>query len=213
MDQGSRSRRGWGAAWWRWGHSVIECREFGQREIAWIFDKAWPVLLPCAKCRRHYCSHVFRFGRMGKVTIQDGRSMRSDWRKVARKWLIDVHNAVNVHLGKRKLSEREALDAIRRFKGVRHETPFVVATVRANLRYNRPASKPKQQERLNMLVKMLKSKGFNTTMSLQDQQRRVLPLVITRRPRSCRNLQKREQNSASRSRVPQKSAKSRRSVR
>ena len=41
----------------------------------------------------------------------------------------------------------KALKATRRFKGVRCEMPFVVATMRANLRHSRPASKSVQQER------------------------------------------------------------------
>lgn len=156
MDQGTRSRPGWGKHWWRWGHSVIECCEFEKQDIVWIFDRAWPVLLPCAKCRRHYCSHVKKFGTMAQAVDSSPR-----WRAGARRWLIRVHNAVNKHLGKKILTFEEARVAIRGFRGVRFETPFVIATVRTNLRLNKPQSAIKQKQRLNKLIEMLKSKDFN----------------------------------------------------
>lgn len=167
MDQGSRSRIGWGASWWRWGHSVIECCEFGRDEVEWIFDRAWPVLLPCQKCRVHYCRHVRHFGRMREAT----RKHATGWRERARRWLIDVHNAVNKHLGKKALSMSEAKRAIKGFRGVRYETPFVVATVRTNLRRNRPDSGARQRERLHKLVDMLEAKGFTVGATGRTQGR------------------------------------------
>lgn len=178
MNQGTRSRQGWGAPWWRWGHSVIECCEFERSDVVWVFDRAWPVLLPCAKCRRHYCGHVRTYGSMRAATTARG----GDWRRAARNWLIDVHNAVNRHLGKPQLTRAEARRAIARFKGVRHETPFVVASVRGNLRANRPASAAKQRERLDALVKMLKSKGFNSTPRAPEQMRRRVDGLRPGRP-------------------------------
>jgi hypothetical protein len=101
-----------------------------------------------------------------------------DWRRRARRWLIDVHNAVNKHLKKRVLTVQEARAAIKRFRGVRYESPFVVTTVRTNLRRNRPKSRAKQEARLDKLEDMLKSRGF-IVAAPHKTRRRANRLVIT----------------------------------
>ena len=89
----------WGPSAWKFLHTItfqytenptdIEKRKY------YVFFNSLKDVLPCPNCREHYSEHF------NKIPIQ----MES--RKELIEWLIDIHNEVNVMIGKREYSYDE----------------------------------------------------------------------------------------------------------
>ena len=80
------------------------------------FLESLQILIPCPICREHYTSH------MTKLPV----TASLDSRKDLFRWTIELHNDVNVMLGKRRYTETEVLQYYARL-GARGRTPVVTA--------------------------------------------------------------------------------------
>ena len=87
---------------------------YSDKKAAKEFFESLKFLIPCPICREHYASH------MGKIPI----TASLDSRKDLFRWTIDLHNEVNVMLGKRKYTETEVIQYYTRL-GARGKTPVV----------------------------------------------------------------------------------------
>lgn len=94
----------WGSSGWKFLHSIT----FQYPVKPTVDDKAHykeffnslKYTLPCQKCAYHYSKHL------RKYPIDIALKSKDDLVK----WLIDVHNEVNISLGKRKYSYQEVVD-------------------------------------------------------------------------------------------------------
>jgi hypothetical protein len=78
------------------------------------FFESLQLIIPCPICRTHYVSH------MAKLPI----SASLDSRKDLFRWTVELHNEVNVMLGKRKYTETEVIEFYTRL-GARGKTPVI----------------------------------------------------------------------------------------
>ena len=86
---------------------------YAEKRSAKEFFESLRNLLPCPVCREHYAEHL-------KVMPI---SPFLDNRQSLFKWTVDLHNAVNVKLGKPVVSQTEALRYISRL-GARGRNPL-----------------------------------------------------------------------------------------
>ena len=80
------------------------------------FLESLQTIIPCPICRKHYTSHI------AKLPISASIDSRTDLFR----WTIDLHNEVNVMLGKRKYTETEAIQYYTRL-GARGKSPVIKA--------------------------------------------------------------------------------------
>lgn len=110
----------WGPFFWHTIHIVAlgypQEPSYGHKKATKEFFESLQQLIPCPICKQHYTSH------MAKMPI--GPSL--DNRKDLFRWTIDLHNEVNVMLGKRKYTETEVIEYYTRL-GKRARSPVVTA--------------------------------------------------------------------------------------
>jgi hypothetical protein len=108
----------WGPFFWHTIHIVAlgypQEPSYGDKKAAKEFFESLKFLIPCPICRTHYESH------MAKIPI----TASLDSRKELFKWTVDLHNEVNVMLGKRKYTETEVIHYYTRL-GARGKTPVI----------------------------------------------------------------------------------------
>ena len=71
-------------------------------------------LVPCPVCREHYKVHL------QKLPLTPHLDRREDLFR----WTVELHNEVNVMLGKPKVTEMESINFYRRI-GARERSPFI----------------------------------------------------------------------------------------
>jgi hypothetical protein len=108
----------WGPFFWHTIHIVSlgypQEPTYSDKKAAKEFFESLTVLIPCPMCREHYASHM--------VKLPIGPSL--DSRKDLFRWTVELHNEVNVMLGKRKYSETEVIQFYTRL-GARGKSPVV----------------------------------------------------------------------------------------
>lgn len=108
----------WGPFFWHTLHIVAlgypQEPTYNDKKAAKEFFESLQTLIPCPMCREHYASHM--------VKLPIGPSL--DSRKDLFRWTVDLHNEVNVMLGKRKYSETEVIQFYTRL-GARGKSPVV----------------------------------------------------------------------------------------
>jgi hypothetical protein len=108
----------WGPFFWHTLHIVAlgypQEPTYSDKKAAKEFYESLQTLIPCPMCREHYASHM--------VKLPIGPSL--DSRKDLFRWTVDLHNEVNVMLGKRKYSETEVIQFYTRL-GARGKSPVV----------------------------------------------------------------------------------------
>jgi hypothetical protein len=108
----------WGPFFWHTIHIVAlgypQEPTYSDKKAAKEFFESLTVLIPCPMCRDHYASHM--------VKLPIGPSL--DSRKDLFRWTVELHNEVNVMLGKRKYSETEVIQFYTRL-GARAKSPVV----------------------------------------------------------------------------------------
>lgn len=108
----------WGPFFWHTLHIVAlgypQEPTYNDKKAAKEFYESLQTLIPCPMCREHYASHM--------VKLPIGPSL--DSRKDLFRWTVDLHNEVNVMLGKRKYSETEVIQFYTRL-GARGKSPVV----------------------------------------------------------------------------------------
>lgn len=108
----------WGPFFWHTIHIVSlgypQNPTYTDKKAAKDFFESLQVLIPCPICREHYISHM--------VKLPIGPSL--DSRKDLFRWTIELHNEVNMMLGKRKYSETEVIQFYTRL-GARGKSPVV----------------------------------------------------------------------------------------
>ena len=87
---------------------------YSDKKAAKEFFESLQILIPCPTCRKHYSSH------MAKMPI----AASLDNRKDLFAWTVDLHNEVNVMLGKRKYTQTECIQYYSRL-GARGKTPVI----------------------------------------------------------------------------------------
>ena len=107
----------WGPIFWMTIHVVAlgysEKPTYAEKRSAKEFFESLRNLLPCPVCREHYAEHL------KVVPITPSLDSRQDLFK----WTVDLHNSVNVKLGKPTISQTEALRYISRL-GARGRNPI-----------------------------------------------------------------------------------------
>ena len=92
----------WGEHLWAFIHTIciVDDEHNNYKYHKTVIDKLHGILdvLPCPKCRDTYSYHLQRLEH-----IDLNKSMELFY------WSVDLHNAVNVKLGKRKISMDEAI--------------------------------------------------------------------------------------------------------
>lgn len=93
----------WGPAGWFFIHSVAmaypDTPTKRQRKAAIDFFASLREVLPCEDCKKHYCANCD--DKRLETAIQS--------RKALIRWTIDLHNKVNLSLGKPHMSYKKAL--------------------------------------------------------------------------------------------------------
>jgi hypothetical protein len=87
---------------------------YAQKKAAKEFYESFAFLIPCPVCREHYETHL------QKNPLTPHLDRRDDLFR----WTINVHNEVNVLLGKPRLLESEVITYYRRI-GLRNSTPVI----------------------------------------------------------------------------------------
>lgn len=89
----------WGPSAWKFLHTITfqypENPTDIEKKQYYVFFNSLKDVLPCQNCREHYSDHF------NKNPIQ------MDSRKELIEWLINIHNNVNVMIGKREYSYDE----------------------------------------------------------------------------------------------------------
>lgn len=78
------------------------------------FFESLQTIIPCPICRTHYVSHL------AKMPITPSLDSRKD----IFRWSVELHNEVNVMLGKRKYTETEVIQFYTRL-GARGKNPLI----------------------------------------------------------------------------------------
>lgn len=108
----------WGPFFWHTIHIAAlgypEEPSYSDKKAAKDFFESLQFLIPCPICRTHYKSH------MAKLPI----TASLDSRKDLFRWTIELHNEVNIMLGKRRYTETEVLHYYERL-GARGRTPVI----------------------------------------------------------------------------------------
>ena len=87
---------------------------YAQKKGAKEFFESLAHLIPCPKCREHYTVYL------QKLPISPHLDRRADLFR----WTVNLHNEVNVSLGKGRITELEAIDFYRRI-GARGRSPVI----------------------------------------------------------------------------------------
>jgi FAD-linked sulfhydryl oxidase len=108
----------WGPFFWHTIHIAAlgypQEPSYSEKKAAKEFFESLQFLIPCPICRTHYASH------MAKMPI----TASLDSRKDLFRWTIELHNEVNVMLGKRKYTETEVIHYYTRL-GARAKNPVL----------------------------------------------------------------------------------------
>ena len=94
----------WGPFFWMTIHIVAlgysSKPSYTEKRSAKQFFESLANLIPCPVCREHYKQHI----------TQNPLTPHLDSRTDLFKWTVDLHNAVNMSLGKTKWTVEEALN-------------------------------------------------------------------------------------------------------
>ncbi len=108
----------WGPIFWHTIHITAlgypTNPTYSQKRAAKEFYESLVHLIPCPVCREHYKSHL------EKMPISPHLDRRADLFR----WTVELHNQVNVMLGKPKVSETESLLFYKRI-GTRDKTIII----------------------------------------------------------------------------------------
>ena len=108
----------WGPIFWHTIHLVAlgypQNPTYAQKRAAKEFYESLAILIPCPMCRSHYETHI------QKMPVSPHLDRRDDLFK----WTVQLHNEVNVMLGKHRVTEAEALLYYRRI-GARGKSPII----------------------------------------------------------------------------------------
>lgn len=90
----------WGPPMWIFLHSITinypECPTNKEKEYTKNFFILLPDILPCPKCTNHLKQHYKKYPLTDEILCS---------KKSFVKWLIDLHNEVNVSSGKKRLAD------------------------------------------------------------------------------------------------------------
>ena len=110
----------WGPFFWHTIHIAAlgypQEPTYSDKKAMKEFFESLQTIIPCPVCRTHYVSH------MAKLPISASIDSRTDLFR----WTVDLHNEVNVMLGKRKYTETEVIQYYTRL-GARAKTPVIQA--------------------------------------------------------------------------------------
>ena len=110
----------WGPFFWHTIHIAAlgypQEPNYSEKKSMKEFLESMQLTIPCPICRQHYVSHL--------VKSPVGPAL--DSRKDLFKWTIDLHNEVNIMLGKRAYTQTEVLQFYSRL-GARGKTPVITA--------------------------------------------------------------------------------------
>lgn len=108
----------WGPIFWHTIHITAlgypTNPTYSQKRAAKEFYESLVHLIPCPVCREHYKAHL------EKMPISPHLDRRADLFR----WTVELHNQVNVMLGKPKVSETESLLFYKRI-GTRDKTIII----------------------------------------------------------------------------------------
>lgn len=89
----------WGPSAWRFLHLITfqypEKPKDPDKRNYYVFFNSLKDVLPCPNCREHYSNHF------------EKQPIQLESRKELIEWLIDIHNEVNLMLGKKEYSYDE----------------------------------------------------------------------------------------------------------
>jgi hypothetical protein len=110
----------WGPFFWMTIHIVAlgysSKPSYTEKRSAKQFFESLANLIPCPVCREHYKQHI----------TQNPLTPHLDSRTDLFKWTVDLHNAVNMSLGKPKWTVEEALNYIK-LLGERDRSPIITS--------------------------------------------------------------------------------------
>ena len=110
----------WGPFFWHTIHIAAlgypQEPTYSDKKAIKEFFESLKSIIPCPICRSHYVSH------MSKMPISASIDTRADLFR----WTVDLHNEVNVMLGKRKFTETEVIHYYTRL-GSRGTSPVIGA--------------------------------------------------------------------------------------
>jgi hypothetical protein len=108
----------WGPFFWHTIHITAigypNSPTYAEKRAAKEFYESLAFLIPCPVCREHYQTHL------QKMPISPHLDRRDDLFK----WTVQLHNEVNVLLGKPRVLESEALHFYKRL-GARGKSPVI----------------------------------------------------------------------------------------
>ena len=108
----------WGPFFWHTIHIVAlgypQSPSYSHKKAAKEFYESLTFLIPCPVCREHYVEYL------REMPISPFLDRRDDLFK----WTVELHNRVNVKLGKRKYTEMEAIQFYTRL-GASTRSPVV----------------------------------------------------------------------------------------
>lgn len=97
----------WGKHGWIFLHSIVlaypdKPSDIDKEHIILFFNSLKNVL-PCDKCRQHFSKNLIKYPLDNNVISS---------KNTLNKWLIDIHNEVNIQTGKPTISYKDATDKI-----------------------------------------------------------------------------------------------------
>jgi len=108
----------WGPIFWHTIHvtalSYPTNPTYAQKRAAKEFYESLVELIPCPVCRDHYRVHL------QKLPLGPHLDRRDDLFR----WTVELHNEVNVMLGKPRVTEMESINFYKRI-GARERSPFI----------------------------------------------------------------------------------------
>jgi hypothetical protein len=108
----------WGPFFWHTIHIAAlgypQEPTYSDKKAMKEFLESLQVIIPCPICRKHYASHL------AKMPVSASIDSRND----VFRWTVELHNEVNVMLGKRKYTETEVIQYYTRL-GARGKSPVV----------------------------------------------------------------------------------------
>jgi Erv1 / Alr family len=108
----------WGPLFWHTIHITAigypNSPTYAEKRAAKEFYESLALLIPCSVCREHYQTHL------QKMPLAPHLDRRDDLFK----WTVQLHNEVNVLLGKPRVLEAEALHFYKRL-GARGKSPVI----------------------------------------------------------------------------------------
>jgi len=108
----------WGPLFWHTIHITAlgypNSPTYAEKRAAKEFYESLALLIPCPVCREHYQTHL------QKMPLTPHLDRRDDLFK----WTVQLHNEVNVLLGKPRVLEAEAIHFYKRL-GARGKSPVI----------------------------------------------------------------------------------------